>query len=56
LFLPKYIYIYIRRLDLEILIAAAQKKKKKISLFFLVLAEYMLEKTLIIGKLVSLDS
>jgi hypothetical protein len=39
------------------LIAAAQKKKekgKKIIVF--VLAEYMLEKTLIIGKLVSLDS
>jgi hypothetical protein len=37
------------------LIAAAQKKKGKKIIFF-VLAEYMLEKTLIIGKLVSLDS
>jgi hypothetical protein len=52
LFLLKYnIYIYKgekkRRLDLEILIAAEKKKTK---------AEYMLEKTLIIGKLVSRGS
>jgi hypothetical protein len=39
------------------LIAAAKKKQKtKKITFFFVLAEYMLEKTLIIGKLVSLDS
>jgi len=31
-----------------------EKKRKKIT-FVLVLVEYMLEKTLIIGKLVSLD-
>jgi hypothetical protein len=35
------------------LIAAAKKKKNH---FFFVLVEYMLEKTMIIGKLVSLDS
>jgi len=61
LFLLKYIiYIYIyqkkgekkRRFDLEILIAAEKKTKK--NHFFL--AEYMLEKTLIIGKLVSRGS
>jgi hypothetical protein len=63
LFLLKYvIHIYIKkkgekkkRLGLEILIDVAKKKQKK-NHFFFVLAEYMLKKTLIIGKLVSLDS
>jgi hypothetical protein len=62
LFLLKYI-IYIskqkgekkRRLDLEILIAAEKKQKKNKKIYFF-LAEYMLEKTLIIGKLVSRGS